>query len=391
VSHNNVDLIAYDQLVTEAYKLGIGDSTPQDFTNLFHAIFPQMCNSILGYDQLRPAKDIYAATGIDPAFEKGWVEHFSAINPYVPSTLAAPPLEMVRGTDIFTDQELMNTEYYNDFLRPAGELTQGFGISIFKEADRFLVWSAIHSLRHAEQGARAELVMKLLTPHVRRSFELARRLETQGQIVGTLEAALNGFSSPVFICASDMSIRFANLAAEAEMSASTVLSGFNNRLAFTAAPANVTVREKVRGLAFDSFGPASLSTELFTPIGTTAASAQFAFVSPLPQDDRTGNSMFRFTLERPVLVMLVTPDRKSPVNEEIIRAVFGITPAEASLASALALGMSANEYADKKNLSRNTVRVQTQAILSKMGARKQSDISRLMAAAFSGFNSTLLR
>lgn len=100
--------------------------------------------------------------------------------------------------------------------------------------------------------------------------------------------------------------------------------------------------------------------------------------------------MFRFALERPVLVMLINPDRKSPVQEKIIGAVFGVMPAEASLTSALALGMSANEYADERNLSRNTVRVQTQALLSKMGARKQSDISRLMSAALSGFKGNLL-
>ncbi|WP_206188554.1 helix-turn-helix transcriptional regulator, partial [Parasedimentitalea denitrificans] len=65
-------------------------------------------------------------------------------------------------------------------------------------------------------------------------------------------------------------------------------------------------------------------------------------------------------------------------------------PAEAKLASALAIGMSANEYADANSLSRNTVRAQTQALLQKMGARKQSDISRLMAMAFSGFKGDLL-
>jgi len=88
--------------------------------------------------------------------------------------------------------------------------------------------------------------------------------------------------------------------------------------------------------------------------------------------------------------MLINPDRKSPVQEEIIGAVFGVTPAEACLTSTLALGMSANQYADERNLSRNTVRVQTEALLSKMGALKQSDISRLMSAAFSGFRGNLL-
>lgn len=379
----SIDLTVFDLLVTAAYKIGTGESSPQDFATCFSAMYPDIITSILGYDQVRPGEDIFAATIDDSSMLNSWIEHYAGISPYVRPVLMAPPLTMVRGTDYLSDEELHKTEYYNDFLRPAGDLSQGFGVTVFKEKDRFLVWSAIFAPLNAAEGSKAENAMRLLTPHVRRSFELARQLQNQSSLAKSLESVLNGFSSAVFICKSDMSITFANQAAETELLSGTVVSARQNRLRFSASTAHISVQEKVRCFATEDFGGASMQNELFTPVGSVQASPRLAFISPLPEGDTTGRTVFRTSLERPVLVMLINPDHGAPVAEELIRTVFGVTPAEAKLASALATGMSPGEYADGKGISRNTVRVQTQALLNKMGVRRQSDITRLITAAFS--------
>ncbi len=62
--------------------------------------------------------------------------------------------------------------------------------------------------------------------------------------------------------------------------------------------------------------------------------------------------------------------------EDVLRSLYGLTPAEARLAQALVNGLSLQEYADQQAVSIHTVRSHFRTISGKAGVKRQTDFVR---------------
>ena len=75
------------------------------------------------------------------------------------------------------------------------------------------------------------------------------------------------------------------------------------------------------------------------------------------------------------ILLLVSPVRRSAdIPADAIQAAFGLSPAEARLASALVAGGSLGDYAAGTGVSRNTVRNQLAAVFDQMGTRRRTEL-----------------
>lgn len=82
---------------------------------------------------------------------------------------------------------------------------------------------------------------------------------------------------------------------------------------------------------------------------------------------------------RPCVVIFVTdPERQSRAPQEIVKALFDFTPAEAQLAMLLANGLTLDEASDELCISRNTARAHLRSIFSKTGVTRQPMLVRLI-------------
>ena len=78
-----------------------------------------------------------------------------------------------------------------------------------------------------------------------------------------------------------------------------------------------------------------------------------------------------------VAIILVTnKDVKRAPTESVLRAAFGLTPAEARVAKLLVEGGTADEIGTALKLTRETIRFYTKSILSKSNTHRQSDFMR---------------
>ncbi|WP_270939450.1 helix-turn-helix transcriptional regulator, partial [Falsiroseomonas oryzae] len=78
-------------------------------------------------------------------------------------------------------------------------------------------------------------------------------------------------------------------------------------------------------------------------------------------------------------MLLVTDGARRPApNAALLGRMFGLTPAEARLAAALAAGRSAADHAKARGVSVETVRSQLAAIRRKTGCRRQADLAVLL-------------
>lgn len=79
-----------------------------------------------------------------------------------------------------------------------------------------------------------------------------------------------------------------------------------------------------------------------------------------------------------VLALVTDPERQVRSAEHRLRRHYRLTPAETSLALAVAAGTTLREYAERRGVSVGTVRFQMKQVLAKTECRRQSDLVRLV-------------
>ena len=79
-----------------------------------------------------------------------------------------------------------------------------------------------------------------------------------------------------------------------------------------------------------------------------------------------------------VALLLIDPSASAPVSEELLRALFGLTPAESRLARALLGGQTLGDYAEQAKIGIRTARTHLSNVLGKTGARNQIALVRLL-------------
>ena len=98
-------------------------------------------------------------------------------------------------------------------------------------------------------------------------------------------------------------------------------------------------------------------------------------VTPLAPRQQSGN--ITPGLPQPAALLLIhDPDRAVAMPAERLARVYGLTPAEAKLAAALASGSSLGTYADNARITIGTARWYLKQVLAKTGVHRQSELVR---------------
>jgi DNA-binding CsgD family transcriptional regulator len=80
-------------------------------------------------------------------------------------------------------------------------------------------------------------------------------------------------------------------------------------------------------------------------------------------------------------VFIRDPERKSQAPHEMVRRLFDLTPAEASLALLLANGLSLDDAAGELEIRKNTARAHLRSIFSKIGVTRQTTLVRVLLSS----------
>ena len=86
-------------------------------------------------------------------------------------------------------------------------------------------------------------------------------------------------------------------------------------------------------------------------------------------------------LRRSAIVVMRDPERRASVSAYVVGQLFGLTPAEATLATLIAQGADLDEAAAELGIRRNTARSQLQSIFMKTNAKRQSELVRMILSS----------
>jgi DNA-binding CsgD family transcriptional regulator len=273
----------------------------------------------------------------------------------------------------FDDRYVAKSEFYQDFMLKIGGRYVS-GLKLF-ENDRLLTITSVH--RNTRQGPFEETdlrLLKQLQPHLSQAANLFHKFNDLRAANDRAAAGLDHVPWGVLVADRTARILEMNAAAEAHLRKADVLKAANGRL-FTIAPAATASLHAAISAACSAAGGQDRPPGGVVRVDRTSGSGYLAIlVAPLRQAACTIT-----TAATAGAILFISDSEARPrLASEWLRALFGLTAAEASVALSIAAGKTLEEIAEMNAVSKNTVRVQTQSVLEKMGVQRQSEIVRLV-------------
>jgi DNA-binding CsgD family transcriptional regulator/PAS domain-containing protein len=314
-----------------------------------------------------------SSVNLSADYEESYAQYFASVNPWLRSKhLLAKGRVNVRAMAM-TDPEMAATEFWNDWARHLGLFD--FVAGILEESGTQTGAITLFRPKGVEPCGEPELaLMKLLTPHVIRATELHRRIVHLERQNATLSHVLDHLSLGIVIVDAGARVCVANQAAERMLMENDGLSVRGGTLC-VAQP-----REQQR-LSAAVASAAAVASEK----GLQAASRLGIWRPSLKPPYSVLVSPARPQLfagfERPAAALFITDPAVAPVSvRDLLVSLYGLTPAEASLAECLAQGSTLRGAAETNGVSHNTVKSQLQQVFNKTDTHRQPDLVRLVSA-----------
>lgn len=335
-------------------------------------LFPETGFSLLLTDPANDLEGISCGSGYDPCTIQSYVEHYHAINPYLPLIGRLPSDEVARASDHVSQDWLKSHQFYHEWLKPAGDFTFGATLPIRSRAGRMLrLTYDIPSDKSAIEEDAAELLQHTAA-HFRRSFDISWRLQQAGTSAAFGQSLLDGLSGAVFIL--DETCKIAGMSASAVIllqkgAPFQAISG--DRLQLTASRDNEVLQRAVKSVT--SVSLAAAPTGLSVMIGSKLCPI---VVLPLQKTPAITVSPPR----RLALVQVGTSHQRSAPPSQLLRTLYNLTKAEALVVQRVTDGDAIKDIAEANETSQSTVRNQLQAAMQKLNVHRQAELVALVAS-----------
>jgi DNA-binding CsgD family transcriptional regulator len=264
------------------------------------------------------------------------------------------------------EESFAKSAIYNEFLKPDWDNTfHCAGLKVV--APGFVGYYSCHRGRSA--GAFEEEDIAPLRPRVE---DLSRLMRLRGELTAArrreaeAKSAMDGLALAIFSVRRDGYCRDLNAAASAVVLRGDGLTLRRDRLTTVAADAAEPLRAAIeRATARQDPQTTSVTVPRPPPFRPY-------LVTVSPHRIGTGVSLAMIVVRDPETATRSATDR--------LRPMFGLSPAEASLAASLADGMTPDEMADARRVSLNTIRSQLRAVSEKMGCNRLAQVAAIVAS-----------
>ncbi len=370
-----MDERGYGDLLDLAYEAAVAPS-------LWIPLMDRLADSITGgaavlsrLNLITGAGDVDATSRVDPTATRRYFDHYALRNPL--SNVKDPDGYIRTWTPcIITDEDwmpkekLVETEFYNDFLKPQ-DIHSTIMIRLAVSGYDVFVININRSSR-LEQFAGADLeFVRALHPHLVRAFSLGRKFSDEVGVGEGLGQIVDRSSHGVFLLDAAGRVRRLNPKAEALVAEGDGLAVVGGRLRLAAPDAQRRFEALIgAAAASDCTRRGGGSMALPTPRRRLPLSLA---VAPVKSE--------RFSIFNggPSILVCVT-DLEADVSlpEQRLRDLFGLSRAEARVALALFDGADPRQAAANLELSFHTVRGHLVHIFEKTQTTGQADLARLM-------------
>jgi DNA-binding CsgD family transcriptional regulator/PAS domain-containing protein len=312
-----------------------------------------------------PSARLVAATGLAAGVQEIYSAVYAGNHPWSRKLMSYGNGSVVDSNDIMTREEFLETEFFRNFLAPWG-IDRMIAVMLDKRgSERLGLMLCGPGDRDVERLKRG---LRVLAPHMQRAMRISDRIATLDLAAGAARAAADAAPFAIFSLDDQLNILAANGRA-ARYEKAGFIRAAQGRFAFTHPASQKRLLDLVKssdpaGLAFQTVGDAGGECPVLVARVKRQSAQQLGGV-------RLGASL---------IVTLGSAPGETPVVEiDHVAQWFGLTPAEARLAVALAAGDTLKDYAALRAVSVNAVRFLLKSIFRKTGATTQAQLVALLA------------
>jgi DNA-binding CsgD family transcriptional regulator len=299
-------------------------------------------------------------------------DYYGPMDPFAPPVIRNPRVAVIRGVELVRQDELLKTEFYNDLLSKH-EMESMTLLSCSSNAEptySLPVW------RRAQDGPMEEdsiNLLRMLLPHAHAALQMRCRLQAADAPRLFSEVALDAMSVAAFLVNADGRVQHMNKLAAALVENAGGLRIDGALLGAVDPAESAQLRALISGAA--SAGKRGARS---TPGGALNISRQdtqhplHVAVLPVPED---GTTMVPGPC---ALVFASDPNAAFRSRAAILRMLFRLTATESRLADFLQEGLEVRAIADRLGITLETARFHLKRVFVKTGARRQSELMRLM-------------
>ncbi|AEF99174.1 helix-turn-helix transcriptional regulator [Methylomonas methanica] len=307
---------------------------------------------------------------IAPEAGESYDRYYSRTNVWLENSRYLPEGKLTTSDRLFSTEELVKTEWYNDWLKPQGFFHAMVG-HIHKK-DSLAVRLSIFRGKQQPFAPTETALFARFVPHISRSCMIHKQFSEFKSLQATNTALLNRLPSGVVLFDERGQAVFTNHAAEALIRTVDGFSLDSKRRCLASSTSDTrTLRQSISDAA-ERGQSRALSLHRHSsgrPLSAIVVSLQSR---PLP-----------FIGTESVAALFINdPDSPLELDDKLLMQCYGLTLAEAKLAVALLGGQTPSDYAQVHSVSRNTVKTQLKQILAKTGTHRQAELIQLLATAF---------
>lgn len=318
-----------------------------------------------------------AAVNFDPDYLRSLAEHYNMVNVWAQNEAVLKPGRPVTGSMLYPVSELPKTEFYNEWLHPQ-DFFHALGGIVVQDGPWAMKFSALRAKRAGDYTSDEIRLYQSLLPHLARAARLQRRLSFLQCLSSSSLAVLDEVPAGILLLDASGRILHANTAADAELRRADPLEGrINGELRSRGGIRSQRELAAVVAAAIDPSRGDADDLRMVAPF--PRQNGQALFVQALPLSRRHNVAPVTIVSQRLAACALVihsTAEPDSTLVPQLLRHVYGLTPAEIQVVLALAGGETLKQYAERRGISRNTATYQLKRAFDKTGIRRQSALVR---------------
>jgi DNA-binding CsgD family transcriptional regulator len=306
---------------------------------------------------------------LPPGNEVAYLDHYFSLNPRIPALIKGKPGDIVTDYTVLDERSMNRDAFYSAFLAPTG-YRYFVGATFDASMSEAFLFSVQRAAKQGHVGRDETRKMRLLLPHVRRAFDMTRRLRRANAVDQSFRAALDWLSDGVALLRADGRVLYVNETFQA-------IARRGDGIRIRRGTVEIADRAgrgrfaKALGAAEKTSGGGAMDSDDIAVPRPAGASPYIVSVRPLVRAARE-----RRGGDANIIVFVRDPSQRNAATARMLRSLFGLTEAETDLARALQAGTTPNGYARARALSLNTVYTHLRRIKEKTRCRRMPELIR---------------
>ena len=301
-----------------------------------------------------------------------------AHNPWLALATSHPLRRVATVDDLGGLDHLKSTRMWSDFYIPFG-MGECIGAPLERQPEFSNVLMAGRKVGDRDFSAKEKSALQTLLPHIARAWRVKRGIAEMEAQIGTLTTALDRIERAVVVTGPNGEIRFANRSADRLLTQGRAIDARNGRLCATRTRDTDALRALIGRAAATSVGAETVAVDA---VALPCENAPLAVVAE-PLAPAHSDTLGHVAAAGAILFIGDSEASRSP-SWERLEVVYGLTPAEARMASAIVDGGGMASAASALNVSPNTAKYHLKAIFGKVGVSSQAQLVRRVMADVGG-------